>query len=221
MKLVLYSGGGEVENLRLNLEFVKLFKKKNPVITFIPSSSYQSDSEFQDFVNYFSKYNFSRFIFFPVDVPFDNVLMNQVMQSDAIFLAGGNTFYFLNSLRKSKLILPLKRFVSNGGILSGLSAGAIMMTEDISLAGYPEFDRDVNDLQLKNLNSLGLVDFYFFPHFKNSLRYDLAFKKFSKKNDKILYACPDGAGLVISDDSITFVGKCMAYYKGKKMIINN
>jgi len=221
MKLVLFSGGGEDENLRLNLEYTKLFKKKNPVITFIPSSSYQSDSEFQEFVNCYSRYNFSKFLFFPVDVPFDNVLLSQVMQSDAIYLAGGNTFYFLNSLRKSKLLAPLKRFVHNGGILSGLSAGAIMMTDDISLAGYPEFDRDENDIRLKNLNSLGLVDFYFFPHFKNSPRYDNAFKRFSKKNDKILYACPDGAGLVILDNTISFVGRCLAYYKGNKIIINS
>jgi len=78
-------------------------------------------------------------------------------------------------------------FVERGGVLTGLSAGAIMMTENIEMAAYPEFDRDENWVGLKNLKSLGLVDFAFFPHFKNSTRYDAAFKKYSKLSNSAIY----------------------------------
>lgn len=220
MKLVFYSGGNDKDNLKLDKNFVDLIGKKNPVVTFIPSSSYLSEMEFKVFVRHYSKFRISRFIHFPIDVPFDRVLLQEVMRSDAIHMAGGNTFYFLNSLRKAKLLKELKMFVEKGGVLTGLSAGAIMMTENIEMAGYPEFDRDENNVGLKNLSSLGLVDFAFFPHFKNSSRYDAAFKKYSKLKKKVIYACPDGSGIVVNDRELRFIGKTFAYSDGHKFSLN-
>src|SRR6478735_1058787 len=159
MNLVFYSGGDEKENQTLDRSFVELLGKKNPVVTFIPSSSYLSEQEFKTFVRHYSKFKINRFIHFPVDVPFDKILFQEVMRSDAIHMAGGNTFYFLHTLRKAKLLPQLKTFAEKGGLLTGLSAGAIMMTENIEMAGYPEFDRDENSVNIKNLASLNLVDF--------------------------------------------------------------
>lgn len=220
MKLVLYSGGDEKENRQLDKAFIDLLGKKNPVVTFIPSSSYLSEEEFRLYVRHYSKYKISRFIHFPVDVPFDKIMFQEVMRSDAIHLGGGNTFYFLNSLRKAKLLPQLRTFVEKGGVLTGLSAGAIMMTENIEMAGYPDFDRDDNIVGLKNLSAMGLLDFAFFPHFKNSARYDVAFKKYSKTKNKVIYACPDGAGIVVNDGELRFIGKTFAYSEGHKFPIN-
>lgn len=220
MNLVLYSGGDEKENEPLDQAFLELLKKPNPVVTFIPSSSYLSEQEFKTFVRHYSKYKITRFIHFPIDVPFDQILFQEVMRSDAIHLAGGNTFYFLNSLRKTKLLPQLKAFAKNGGLLTGLSAGAIMMTENIQMAGFPEFDRDENTVNISNLSALNLVDFLFFPHFKNSARYDSEFKKYTKTCSKVMYACPDGAGIVVRDNEIRFIGKCFAFSQGHKFSIN-
>lgn len=220
MKLVLYSGGDDKENSHLDKSFLDIVGKKNPVITFIPSSSYLSEQEFKVFVKHYSKYKITRFIHFPVDVPFDKILFQEVMRSDVIHLAGGNTFYFLNSLRKAKLLKDLKSFVLRGGVLTGLSAGAIMMTENIEMAGYPEFDRDENSVGISNLNALNLVDFFFFPHFRNSPRYDVVFKKYTRTSPKTIYACPDGSGIVVNGEELRFVGKCFAYSQGHKFTIN-
>lgn len=220
MKLVFYSGGIDKENYQLDKVFIELLGKKNPVVTFIPSSSYLSEQEFKYFVKHYSKFKISRFIHFPIDVPFDKILFQEVIRSDAIHLGGGNTFYFLNSLRKAKLLPQLRTFVKKGGVLTGLSAGAIMMTENIDMAAYPEFDRDENTVNISNLSALNLVDFLFFPHFKNSARYDVVFKKYSKLHQKIIYACPDGAGIVVSGEQLRFVGKCYAFADGHKFSIN-
>ncbi len=220
MKLVLYSGGDDKENRHLDKAFLDLLGKKNPVVTFIPSSSYLSEQEFKVFVKHYSKFKISRFIHFPVDVPFDKIMFQEVMRSDAIHMGGGNTFYFLNALRKAKLLPQLRTFVEKGGVLTGLSAGAIIMTENIDMAAYPEFDRDENTVNLKNLSALNLVDFLFFPHFKNSARYDVVFKRYSKLKKKIIYACPDGAGLVVNGTELRFVGKCFAFSEGSKFPIN-
>ncbi len=220
MRLVFYSGGDEKNNKSLDKAFVEILDKKNPVVTFIPSSSYLSEQEFRVFVKHYSQFKITKFIHFPIDVPFDRILFQEVMKSDCIHLAGGNTFYFLNSLRKSKIMPRLKKFVKDGGVLTGLSAGAIMMTENIEMAAYPEFDRDENNINLTNLAALNLVDFLFFPHFKNSARYDAVFKKYTRFNDKIIYACPDGSGIVMNGPELRFVGKCYAYFQGHKFTIN-
>lgn len=220
MKLVLYSGGDDKDNQQLDRGFVDLIGKKNPVVTFIPSSSYLSDQEFKVFVRHYSRYKITKFIHFPIDMPFDRIMFQEVMRSDAIHMGGGNTFYFLNSLRKAKLLKDLKIFVERGGVLTGLSAGAIMMTENIEMAAYPEFDRDENIVGLKNLSALNLVDFAFFPHFKNSARYDVAFKRYSKMKKKVIYACPDGAGIIANDGELRFIGKTFAFIDGHKLSMN-
>lgn len=220
MKLVFYSGGDDRDNRQLDHSFLEILDKKNPIVTFIPSSSYLSDQEFKVFVKHYSRFKISRFIHFPVDVPFDRILFQEVMRSDAIHMGGGNTFYFLNSLRKAKLLKQLRLFAQRGGVLTGLSAGAIMMTENIEMASYPDFDRDENTVGLKNLSALNLVDFAFFPHFKNSARYDVVFKRYSKLKKKLIYACPDGAGIVVNGSEIRFIGKTFAFSEGHKFSIN-
>ncbi|MFL5784615.1 MAG: Type 1 glutamine amidotransferase-like domain-containing protein [Bacteriovoracaceae bacterium] len=221
MKLVLYSGGLEKDNRSLDRSFLDLLSKKNPVVAFIPSSSYLSEQEFKAFVRHYSRFKISRFIHFPIDVPFDRIMFQEVMRSDAIHLAGGNTFYFLNSLRKAKLLPELRKYVlEKNGVLTGLSAGAILMTENIEMAAYPEFDRDENNVNLKNLSALNLLNFAFFPHFKNSARYDAVFRKYSRTKKKVIYACPDGAGIVVADDEIRFVGPCFGFAGGQKFIVN-
>lgn len=220
MKLVLYSGGNEQDNLDLDAEFIRLLDKKNPVVTFFPSSSYLSEVEFRQFVRHYSQFGIKRFIHFPVDVNFDQVLLEEVLKSDAIHLSGGNTFYFLKHLRKAKLLGALKKFVERGNVLTGLSAGAIMMTQDITMANYPEFDRDENSVHLKNLKSMGLLDFHFFPHYRNSARYEKAFLKLSKTDPRLIIACPDGSGVVIENNSTKFVGKAFIYSQGKKLTLN-
>lgn len=220
MKLVFYSGGDDSANLKLDRSFVGLLDKKNPVVTFIPSSSYLSDQEFKSFVRHYSKFKITRFIHFPVDVPFDKIILQEVLRSDVIHMAGGNTFYFLNSLRKSGLLPQLRAFAECGGVLTGLSAGGIMMTSNIEMAGYPDFDRDENTVNLKNLSSLGLVDFLFFPHFRNSPRYDAVFKKYTRKLDKVLYACPDGSGITVHGEETRFIGKVFGFSLGQKFSIN-
>lgn len=221
MKLVLYSGGGEVENALLNLKAIELTHKVSPRCTFIPSSAYDGELDYKYFVDEFSKLGIEHFMLFNADIPFTQTLLEEAFKSDLIFLGGGNTYYFLLALRKSNLLGLLKSFVERGGVLCGLSAGAIMMTPTITTAGMPDFDCDDNPWGVKNLKSLGIVPFDFFPHYKNSKRYDDEFLKFSKKREQPLIACSDGGGVVIDQESVSFYGKCAIFYQGKKLPLTN
>jgi len=219
MRLVFYGGGDEEENISLNHALIKLVRSSNPVITYIPACSYDADIEFSYFARHFKKFHISRMINFPVDIPFTDILLNEVLKSDIIYLGGGNTFYFLKTLKEVGLIPKFKKYALEGGILSGLSAGAIIMTPNVKTASFPAFDCDLNEEKLKNFSSMNLVDFEFFPHYKNSIRYEDELKKYSNKINRPLYACPDGCGIILDQDKISFIGKNYCFYKGKKILL--
>lgn len=220
MKLVMYSGGDARANRALDDELFRLVPVKNPLFAYIPASSYLSEIEFKHFVEQYSVRGVKRFLHFPVDIPFDKTLFREVMQADVIHLGGGNTFHFLLWLRKTKMLEALRDFAYRGGVLTGLSAGAIMMGRDITMAAVPSFDRDENHDNIKNLVALGLVEFDFFPHYRNSPRYDTEFRKLSKRSRRSLYACPDGAGIAMDGERLTFVGPTWLFRDGKKITIN-
>ena len=219
MKLALYSGGHDFENKGMDKNLLDITGKANPQVAFIPSSSYLSHLDFKEFVEQYRQFGVKRFIHFPVDAPYSDVLKQEVFNSDIIHLSGGNTFYFLKHLRKSKLLPELKDFVQRGGVLTGLSAGAIIMTRSIHTASFPEFDRDENEDNVKNFNGLGLVNFEFFPHYRNSLRYDKEILRYSMKTHNPIYACPDGSGVLVHEKEKRIVGRCFCFFRGRKFIL--
>jgi dipeptidase E len=221
MKLVFYSGGNEGENDFLNKRAIELTQSKSPKITLIPSCSYDAEDDYKFFVNEFSKIGVERFMLFCVDTPYTKTLLNEVLKSDLIFLGGGNTFYFLKHLKKEGMFEHFKKFLKRGGVLCGLSAGAIVLTPHVHTATFPHFDRDENPWDMKNLSAMRLVNFEFFPHYKNSKRYDDELIFHSKKSKLPLYACSNGGGVVIDGEQISFCGKTHQFYQGKKLTIYN
>ena len=220
MNLILYSGGYFKDNIELDKESIALTNKKNPSITYIPTQSYRGEIEFHQFVKHYKSFGIERFIYFPVDINLGETIMQEAFNSDIIYLSGGNTFYFLKYLKQSGAFLRLKRFVKEGGVLSGMSAGGIICTRNIRTAEMPAFDRDDNDEGLKNLKALSLVKFDFFPHYKNSKKYNDILILHSLTSKHPLYACRDGSGLVISNNSIKFVGETYLFYKGQSLKMN-
>lgn len=221
MKVVLYSGGSEEENRFLNERALELTGNDSPKLTLIPSSSYDAEDDFKFFVQEFSEIGVKKFLYFCVDIPFTQTLFLEVFQSDLIFLGGGNTFYFLKHLKKAGMFPHLKKFLDRGGVLCGLSAGGIVLTPHVHTASFPHFDRDENPFGMKNLSAMRLVNFEFFPHYKNSKRYDAELLHHSKNSLLPLYACADGGGIVVEDQQISFVGKAYQFYQGKKMALSN
>ncbi len=219
MKLVFYGGGDGAENKGLDRALIKLSQTKKPRITYIPSCSYDHDTDFIDFIKQYKKYDVNKFVYFPVDIDVDTVLTKEAFKSDIIHLSGGNTYYFLKHLRQSSLMPELKKFVKRGGILTGLSAGAILMTPNIGTAGFPSFDRDDNEEKIKNFASMALVPFEFFPHYCNSARYDKELISHSKKTKNPIYACPDGSGIIVTNEILSFVGRAYCFFRGKKISI--
>lgn len=221
MKLVLYSGGSEEENYFLNQRALELTQAESPKVALIPSCSYDAEDDYKFFVEEFSTLGVQRFMLFCVDTPYTKTMLQEVLKSDLIFLGGGNTFYFLKHLKKEGMFAHFEKFLKRGGVLCGLSAGAIVLTPHVHTATFPHFDRDENPWDMKNLSAMRLVNFEFFPHYKNSKRYDAELLHHSRKSKLPLYACADGGGIVIEGEQISFCGKSHQFYQGKKLTLSN
>jgi dipeptidase E len=215
MKLVFYSGGYSEENWALDEEMLSICLSTNPVFTYIPSLSDEDDEDYAEFTARFSGHGVRKFQYLPVDMKgeFDYI---KLMRSDLVFLAGGNTFYFSKSLRAKGLFSFLRSFISQGGVLAGESAGAIIMSPRIDAASYPTFDCDENEVGLENWNGLKLVKFDFFPHFSNTKRYIHELNIRSKYSHDPIYACSDGSGIIIDGPRRVFHGECWGFFRGKK-----
>lgn len=106
-----------------------------------------------------------------------NVINNQIrsleeqdklLASNVLIISGGNTFNLLNNLRESGLDTSIRYFLNKPNfVLSGFSAGALVLTPNIKICNLPDFDDNL--VGLKDLNSLGVVDFEVFPHYKKDI----------------------------------------------------
>jgi dipeptidase E len=219
MKLVLYSGYDE-RNTALDEHLVRMIGKARPRITYIPAMSSDAESEFEFFCENFGKYGFYDITVFHVDKPYSIHQAKAALNADMIYLSGGNTFHFLKAIRLNGFDKMLKTYAKRGGVIAGLSAGAILLTPSIATASYPEFDCDDNWVGLKDLKALGLAPFEFFPHFTAAREYNAELLLQSKKIKWPIYGAFDGSGIIIEDRKLIFIGSVTQFYRGQKFVIN-
>ncbi len=215
---MLYSGGGSRENRRLLQETSTLLKgKKDPLVVFVPADSEDAEEDFADFQRKFRSTGVSRFLLFPLSQRLTKKRMRILFSADAIYLGGGNTFYFLKTIRAKGLLHKFRRYSKSGGILMGLSAGSILLTPTITTAAVPSQDSDENDVNLRNWRGMGLVPFEFSPHYYFSKSGDRELIEYSKNCEHPIYACKDGEGIVVKNGEIRFIGAVKVFHRGAKM----
>lgn len=211
MKLVLYSRGGSSLDLSLDAKVAEIVGK-NGVISYIPSSSGPTaEKYFAAMQNFYRPFGITNFNYFPVDTDFCSSDLNRAMSSNAIFLSGGNTFSFLNILRKKAMLQQLTEYAQKGGCLIGQSAGAIITTPTIAVAGKLSGGGDENSAELTDLTGLNLVNFEFAPHHE---KHSSELLEYSLHINRPIYACPDGSGISVLDSAITIHGPATCYFRG-------
>jgi len=230
-RLVLYSGGQDRRNHLIHESLIDLALRRGGSrsrrgirMTYVPYTEEGARPFYRRFVARYSRFGATRFHCVAPDAPelatdvrARGRAARELMESDVVYLAGGNTFHFLHHLRRSGLLAVLARLARRGRVVAGLSAGGILMTPHIGLAGYPDFDRDEDEIGLtpRQQRALGLVDFEFFPHFRASARYRDALARYSRRCGRPVYACRDGSGLVVEGDCFTAHGDVWLFDRGR------
>ena len=217
MKLVLYSGGQDAGNHVLHEALTGLAGKKSKIrMTYLAFCAENANIFYQRFVRRYRSHGVSDFSCFILDEQHTEAEIKNALRTDIIYISGGNTFYILAHLKRLRLLSHLRSFVEKGGVLAGLSAGAIIMTPRITLAGYPRFEADENEVGLANLRSLGLVGFEFYPHYSNSKRLNKALLLYSRRVKSPVYACADGDGIIINESNFTAKGSVYIFHQGTR-----
>lgn len=87
---------------------------------------------------------------------------------DVLFVAGGNTFYLLNEVKKSGFDKVAREMVKAGKIYIGSSAGSYIACPTIEAADWKHADRNI--VNLKDWTALGLVDFIVVAHYADKYK---------------------------------------------------
>jgi len=202
-KLVLYSEQFIGQSEQVDQELISLIAKENPKIAYIPSQADLTRKYYNEKIEYYKRIGINDLMYFDLEHEYDEAKLPELLSCDAIHLSGGNTFYFLNFLKKRNFINYLLKFVENGGVLIGVSAGSILMSETIIAAAIG----DENFIELQDLKGLGLVDFDFYPHWKNNNDYLEQIISYSKENpNRVCYVCKDSDGIIVNDNRVKFIG---------------
>jgi dipeptidase E len=200
-KLALYCDQEISENRVIDERWLELIGKAKPVIGYVPSAHDPEKFYFNKKRDYYADLGASLEPYFELDNAFNEKDLPKLLSCDAIHLSGGNTFYFLHWLRKRKMLEVLKNYVAKGGILIGVSAGAILMTPDISTSTLCG-DEEPNEPM--DTSALALVDFLFLPHYEPEMSKGAA--TLQRKLKLPIYACPDGSGMIVNGQNIELFG---------------
>jgi len=135
----------------------------------------------------------------------------------AVYIGGGNTFYLMDSIRRTGFYKQLKAYIKGGGIVYGGSAGAIVLGKDIRTAQFGNFS-DKNNVGLKNLEGFDLLNGLSIKcHYKSDN--DTQIMKHLKHKKTNVLALPEETGVQLSGKNVKIIGYKDAYLftNGKKI----
>lgn len=167
-RLVLFSSP-KSKNFQEILEKIFLREIKNKVFAYIPTHNKYLNQEFTDFWKKEAEKRGASFQY--IDTLEYKESKEKLKEANVLLLTGGNTFWLLNKLREAGLDQVIKDMAKKDNfVIAGWSAGAMVLTPTIAIAGLPHRDgsktpMDENKVKVKDLTGLNLVNFEIFPHY--------------------------------------------------------
>lgn len=206
MKFILSGGGHPEKTKSLDKFFIKIMPKKAKIL-YIPIAKKTRPFEdcFSWIKNTLDEMGYKGNIEMWCNL--ENKTPKDIKKFDSIYIGGGNTFSLLKDLKKTGFFKILKDYIINGGLVYGISAGAIIFSEDIFLA---ESAGDKNNVNLKDTSALSILKNYFiWPHYQS--KQDRKILNHIKKKKINILAIPEGAGLYHSGKDSFVKGKGYVY----------
>ena len=203
MKLLLTSAG--FENPEVGQEFLKLVGKsaEKIKIIYVPTAAWPEVD--QSYVEFYKqeliRLGINKSNIKVLDVN-RKIEYSEIEDFDVMFVGGGNTFYLLHQIKKFGFDKIIKKFIENGGVYTGISAGSYIVCPTIEAATWKHADRNV--VGLKDLTALNLVTFLITAHYEPNLK-DIIKKEINstKYPVKIL---TDKQALLVIDNEVKLIG---------------
>lgn len=155
--------------LSSNKKIIKEYIKENSTMGFIPTASELDDDRWYMEKD---KEDLSQMNYNVITIDISKESKAKIIEKfntiDAIFIAGGNSFYLLQQLKIKNVLQELIDFANNK-IYVGSSAGSCIACPSID---YVEKLDDKSQAHLlDDYNAMNLVDFYILPHYESKEKY--------------------------------------------------
>ena len=132
-----------------------------------------ANAKFNPIWQQFAENNQAKFVFIDNSKRGSGAVIEKqkILSSNILIISGGNTFKLLDNLRQSGLDKAVIEFWQKDNVvLSGFSAGAIVLAPKIDVASQPSgIDptdmSDENIVGITDLAGLGILDFEVWPHY--------------------------------------------------------
>ena len=205
--LFISGGGGSKESFLLDKLFLERVDQKRSIL-YIPIAMEI------DYLGFESCYDWiiktvsdiaENFIDIEMWTDLNSKSWDDIKDFGAIYIGGGNTFKLLNYLFDTGFILLLKKYISNGGVVYGGSAGAIIMGKSVNTV-EEENDRDYKQSKGLNLFSGASI----ICHYENIM--DRKIINYAVENSEGVIALPEKTGLFLLNSEISVIGYEPAYF---------
>lgn len=178
MKMILTSTDFLTKNSR-NRILKELKDVSKCKILFIPNENATiKDIYSNKYYDRLENYGFTKENIFIFDKNKSNEFKN--LNIDAIYIGGGNTFSMLKILKDTNFDKEIIKYIKNGVIYIGGSAGVHLTTKSIEHVSY--FDE--NKVNLKDLSGLGLFDGIIICHYTKEREF--VYNMYNNKYNKVL-----------------------------------
>jgi dipeptidase E len=209
MKLLLTSNGITNKSIAGALEDLIGKKASKTKVGFIPTAANVESKNKDWFVDQFI--NLRKFGFVWVDVidpSAGNVGWRKRLERlDVIFVSGGNTFHLLDQARKTGFLEWLDEN-KDKKVYVGASAGSVLATPTIAVAGVDNIDENMPDglPPVTNTKSLNWVTFEFLPHVPDYISHKTA-EKYAKITKNKFYAVDDNSAIKVINDKVEVISE--------------
>ena len=206
MSILLGGGGSAEKTVVSNKLFESLIDSTKPIL-YIPLAwnhidpGYESCKKF--LIGEFSNIKHGEI---QVIQTADEIVNKNLSDYSAIFIGGGNTYKLLKLLKDSGAVAHIKKYLDNGGVVYGGSAGSIILGKDINVCKY----MDENKVELKDTSGFDLLfGFSFTAHYtshgeERTAKETEYLTKYSMREPVI--ALPEEDGLYTNGKIVKIVG---------------
>ncbi len=203
-KLFLYSDQiiESPENQRLDSLLFNGMETEKIKLGYIPSTQDKDKKYFRTKVDYYQNYGISDIMFFDLYAEFTSNNINKLMVCDIIHLSAGNPIEFRKAIKHRKMEQVLWDYYHSGGIIVGVSGGAVQLGQSTRL-----FHLFKGSDCVESSDGLKMVNFEFLPHYN---RWNNDFKQevltYSKRTGTKILCVNDGDGVIVDGENIQMIG---------------
>lgn len=195
--MLILSGGGDAEKVKPIDSFFANKINKEKVLIYIPVAMEEACFTYEECYKWFSK-TYSEYGIYKIEMWTDLQEKKLSNEYAGVFIGGGNTYKLLKTLKDTKFDKECIKFLNNGGVIYGGSAGAIIFGKTIDSAKHA--DKNIVNLKdSKGLNFLNNKDVW--CHYKETD--DELIDCYNNE----LYILYEESGIIIAGEDVKEIGK--------------